>query len=116
MRFRLCLLLFIGFAVAAGVNAQDCPHPSGCVTISREAAVKALQDSDAVKAQAAEIIVKDKAIDDLKKEVVRMQIELAKTVGELTGSQQMNVRQTAIIDVLVKKVGKKCSPLSILCL
>lgn len=109
-KLLLSISVALVFAISA-VGQTDCPADKVC--ISREAAIKALQDSDTVKAQAAEIRVKDSAIDALKAEVAKMQIELAKTTGELTGSQQMVVRLTAITDILLKNSKKRCAPLSI---
>lgn len=106
MKKTLILAILIAFAAIAGAaQTTECPVDKVC--ISREAAVKALQDDDKVKAQTAEISVKDQAIAELKKEIARMQIELAKSTGELTGSQAMNARQHAIIDLLLKSVRPK---------
>lgn len=103
---KLILLTFI-FIGAVTVNAQECPHSSGCVTISREAAVKMLADSDKVTALEAENAALKQAISDQKDVITNLRVELGKMSGELTGSQQMNVRQTAIIDVLLKSVRPK---------
>lgn len=85
-------------AGAATANAQQ----SETVTITREAAIKCLQDSDKLKAVEAEVAAKDQAIEDYKKLVTDLKVELAKAVGEKTGSEQMVVRLTAIIDFMLK--------------
>jgi hypothetical protein len=77
------------------------------VCITREAAVKALEDSDKVKALEAENKVLKQAVNDQREITTTLRVELGKMTGELTGSQQMNVRQTAIIDVLLKNVRPK---------
>lgn len=100
---RPCLLTFlllIGTVVSGYSQTVDCP--SGFVCISPEAARKALQDSDTVAAQKIELAVKDQAIADFQKELNQMRIELAKAIGEKTGSEQMVVRLTAIIDFMLK--------------
>lgn len=97
--FISALLLFGAIAV----NAQtDCPHPSGCVTISREAALKALADSERVKALEAEIKVKDDAIDSFREELNKIRVEFARVSGEATGLRTNAVRDAAIIELLLK--------------
>lgn len=100
-------VITIWFISTQSTSAQsvDCPVDRVCITHAQ--AIKALQDGDKVTAQAAEIVVKDQAIDDLKKEVSRMQVELAKATGEKTGAEQMVVRLTAITDILLKHVKPK---------
>jgi hypothetical protein len=110
---RLLTILFVIFAFAWAVNAQDCPHPSGCVTISRDAAVKALADSDRVAALEAEVQVKDAAIASFRDELNTMRIEFARVSGEATGLRTAAARDAAIIELLLKYSKKKCLPLSI---
>jgi hypothetical protein len=102
-RILIISTMFFMFAVAG--YAQECP--AGKVCISPEAARKALEDSDTAKAQAVEIRVKDDAITAYKAELATLRTELAKAVGEKTGAEQMNVRLTAIIDILLKSVRPK---------
>jgi len=104
--YRLLLLCVILLSAVYMTLAQtDCPPEKVCIT--REAAIKALTDSDTVKAQEAQIAALKQAADDLKTEVVKMQIELARVTGQLTGSQQMEVSQRAIITALLPMVRKK---------
>lgn len=98
------LLAIIFFGALAGYS-QECPPDRVC--ISPQAAVKALQDSDTVEAQKIELKAKDRAIEDLKDIIVNLKIELAKSTGDRTGAEQMIVRLTAIVDVLLKSTRKK---------
>lgn len=97
------LTITIGFLLAfvSAAYSQD------TVTISRDAALKCLTDSDTVKAQATEITVLKQAISDHKDVQTNLKIELAKMSGEKTGAEQMNVRLTAIVDILLKSVRPK---------
>lgn len=111
---KICGIIVIVFFVSLySMQAQSIQCPPDKVCISPEAARKALQDSDTVQAQAKEIAAKDQAFADLQKELNVMRIELAKAIGEKTGSEQMVVRLTAIVDVLLKGQKKKCMPFSV---
>lgn len=101
------------FASALIVNAQQTDCPADKVCISREAAKQALEDSDLVKAQKAEIAVLNQAIDDFRKELNSMRIEFARVSGEATALRQNAVSDRAIIDLLLKNSKKRCAPLSI---
>ena len=114
LMIALAMLSFLGFSASGQTETAgnvDCPPALVC--ISREAAIKALQDSDRVKALEAEMVVKDQAIADLKKLLDDIRLELARTSGQLTGEQQTNVQNRAIIDLLLKSAKKKCMPFSI---
>lgn len=102
-------LLFLALVlIPITAYSQTCQEqPQNCVLITREAAIKALEDSDKVKALEAEVIVLKQAVNDQREITTTLRVELGKAMGELTGSQQMNVRQTAIIDVLLKNVRPK---------
>ena len=105
---KLFALSIVFFACAISAMAQTCQEqPQNCVLITREAAIKALEDSDRVKSLEAEIAVLKDGIAKHKDIETNLKVELGKAIGELTGSQQMNVRQTAIIDVLLKNVRPK---------
>lgn len=106
MKWICTLVLLLSGAIAA--NAQtDCPHPSGCVTISREAALKALADNDRVKALESELAVKNKAIEDLKSLLADMRVEFARCSGETTILKQRAVSDAAMIELLSKMVRPK---------
>lgn len=102
---KIIFLLALIFLGALAGYSQDCPPNMVCIT--REAAVQALKDSDTVKAQESEIKAKDQAIKDLEKIIVDLKIELAKMTGDKTGAEQMVVRLSAIVDVLIKNTRKK---------
>jgi hypothetical protein len=104
------LLLLCGTFHAAA-QTVECPVDKVCIT--RDAALKALADADAVVAQKAELAVKDQAIADLKELLNKMRIEFAEKSGENTALKQNAVSDRAIIDILIKGQKKKCMPLSI---
>lgn len=97
---KLCLISIFLFCIAGVSMAQSSECPAGMVCISPDAARKALQDSDTVKAQAVQIDTLKKAIDDTKQIVNDLKVELAKTTGQLTGAQQSMVDARAVITVL----------------
>lgn len=115
LMIALAMLSLLGFSASGQTEtaAGNVECPPALVCISREAAIKALQDSDRVKALEAEMVVKDQAIADLKKLLDDIRLELARTSGQLTGEQQTNVQNRAIIDLLLKSAKKKCMPFSI---
>ena len=43
----------------------------------------------------------------------RVTIEIAKAIGEKTGSEQMVVRLSALLDLALKNTRKKCMPFSV---
>lgn len=104
-------LAVIGLMSARAQAQIACPVDKVCITI--EQARQALIDSDTVKAQKLQIDAQEKTIEGLRQELQNLRIELAKTVGDKTGAEQMIVRLTAIIDVLLKGQKKKCFPFSI---
>lgn len=100
----LCFVIVACFAGTA-IAQTDCPLDRVCIT--RDAALKALADADAVKAQAAEIKVKDQAIADFRELLNKMRIEFAECSGEKTALKQNAVSDRAIIDLLLKHVRPK---------
>lgn len=102
-------ILFIGTFAA---NAQSqCPADMVCIT--REAAIKALTDSDSVKALTIENAKLTQAIADKTKDLSDMKIEFARVSGENTGLKENAVSDRAIMTVLVQNSKKKCMPLSV---
>ena len=100
-------LLFISLITILGtfcVSAQtaECPSANGCVLISREAALKAISDADTVKAQASQIQTLEKAVSDLKDELQKMRDEFIRASTESTALKQQQVRDAAIIELLLK--------------
>lgn len=112
---RLLFLLGIIFLASVGVFSQtvtDCPHPDGCVVISRAAAIKSLVDADTVKAQAAQIKVLEQAVKDAQDNTHKMAIEFARVSGEVTALKQNAVSDRAIITAIIPLMRKKCMPFS----
>ncbi len=104
--------IFVVMALLAVLSiktyAQDaCQFPSGCVTVSRDVALKALADSDRVKALETELKVKDEAISGFRDELNRMRIEFARTSGEATALKTNAVRDAEIIQILLQNVKKR---------
>ena len=100
----------------AAVQDNPCanvPMPGETVCITRQDLIRFLQTDDentALKAANKDI---KQAAEELKKEIYRLQTELAKTTGELTAQQQMVVRLSAVLDLALKNTRKKCLPLSV---
>lgn len=89
------------------------PMPGETVCITRQDLIRFLQTDDQNTALKAENDAVKKAAEDLKKEIYRLQTDLAKTTGELTAQQQMVVRLSAVLDLALKNTRKKCLPLSV---
>jgi Na+-transporting methylmalonyl-CoA/oxaloacetate decarboxylase gamma subunit len=107
MKYARILIFFVVClgAFASSVHAQECPADKVC--ISREAALKALADADRVKALEAEIKVKDAAIESFRDELNKLRIEFARVSGEATALRTNDVRDAAIIELLLKYARKK---------
>jgi hypothetical protein len=102
------LLIFVAVAPSASSQAvTDCPHTSGCIVISRDAALKALADADRVKALETEVKVKDEAIASFRDELNKMRVEFARVSGEATALKTNAVRDAAIIELLLKYARPK---------
>ena len=99
------LILLIAITFLGSCNYAYAQTETVC--ISREAAVKALQDSDTVKAQADELKAKDQAIDDLKKIITDLKVSLAQMSGEKSQLEADRVRWTAVLDLLIKSARPK---------
>lgn len=111
---RPAVIAIVGLFAAMSLQAQtDCPSPRGCSLVTREVMEKALADADKVKAQEAEIKVKDAAIESFRDELNKMRIEFARVSGEATGLKTNAVRDAAIIELLLKYTKKKCLPFSV---
>lgn len=108
MRWLLVTIALFAFAPLASGQSTECP--ANMVCISPEAARKALETSDALEAEKKLTAAKDAAINDLKNEIDRMRIEVARLMGEKSQMEQDRVRQNAIMDILIrnsraKKIG-----------
>lgn len=121
------LLVYLAFTISA--NAQSlCSGivmPAGTICVSQAAANAAAENKRELDATKEKVTVltdalteKDKIIEsvrstankneaDLKASLTKTEIELATKTGQLIGSEAMNVRQTAIIDILLKSVRPK---------
>jgi len=105
---RFLIILFLALLIGAkAANAQttDCPPDKVCIT--REAALKAIADGDTVKAQAAQIETLNKAIADLKAEIENVRREYVAASSEATALKQQQVRDAAIIELLLKYARPK---------
>lgn len=101
----LILAIVAAFTVAA-YSQTAAPTPE-TVTISREAAVKCLENADRLKAVEAESATKDAAIADLKGIIADLKVEIARLTGEKTQLETTLVRYNALLDLLVKSVRPK---------
>lgn len=112
MRTFLCIALL--FIAAFAVQAQQCPPDMVCTT--PEAARKALQDSDMVTAQAAEILTLREAVVKQKEVTVDIKIEYAKTLGELVGAKGELISLRAQLEFVMKNGRNKCGGLTLFCI
>jgi len=104
---RNILIIAISFFIfGITANAQTA-CPENLVCISREAALKALADSDENKALKAEVAVKNQAIEDFRKELNNMRIQFAEKSGENTALKQNSVSDRALIEILIKYARPK---------
>lgn len=108
MKLRTWLHIFVALAAFAVTSAAQTPEPTPTtITISREAAVKCLENADKLAAIEAESAAKDKAIADLKAISADLKIEIAKLSGEKTQLEATLVRYNALIDILIKNARPK---------
>lgn len=107
MRLKMLpVLLALIFILAHSAKAQEqCPADKVCLT--REAAIKALNDADRVKALEAEIKAKDAAYAAQKDLLNDMRAEFARASGENTILKQRAVSDAALIELLTKMVRPK---------
>lgn len=108
---KIITTFVFGIILAAAGNASaQTPTPTppeGDITISRAAAVKCLADADRVQALEAEIAVKNKAIEDLKAEITRLQQQFIEASTNASALKQQAVRDAAIIELLLKYARPK---------
>lgn len=113
MKILFLLTIFL-FVLTIGASAQECPSDKVCIT--PQAARKAVENAEAVKAQAEQIKTLQQAVQDEKDVAGKLKIEFAEKAGETTALKQQAVRADAIITLLLKSTHKRCAPFSILCL
>ena len=100
IRLASFMVVVLG-AFALSVQGQtDCPPDKVCLTQAQAAKYLTLEDT--VKAQQNEILALKQAVLDQKLVTMDVKIELARTVGELTGAKQALVRCDVDKDLLVK--------------
>ena len=102
-------LLLVLFLVAGTAYSQsECSTaPEKCVLITREAAVRALQDSDRVKALEKENLTLTEALNAIKVELNKIRVEYAEKVGENTALKQNAISDRSIIEILLKSAKPK---------
>jgi len=101
----ITLVILIGRAQA---QTDPCPPmPAGYICVPRAVGVKALEDADARAALEKQVKAQDDAIVGYKDELEKMRIEFARVSGELTATKQTQVRDAAIIEMLLQNVKKK---------
>ena len=103
---KLLLVLFL-FAGTAYSQSECSTSPEKCVLITREAAIRALQDSDRVKALEKENLTLTEALNAIKVELNKIRVEYAEKVGENTALKQNAISDRAIIEILLKSAKPK---------
>jgi len=103
---KLLLVLFL-FAGTAYSQSECSTAPEKCVLITREAAVRALQDSDRVKALEKENLTLTEALNAIKVELNKIRVEYAEKVGENTALKQNAISDRSIIEILLKSAKPK---------
>lgn len=102
---KLCFIFILFFAAAIGVKAQECPADKVC--ISPEAARKAVENGETVKAQAVQIDALKQAVLDEKGNTHKVELQFAEVSGELTAFKQEAVRRDAWLDMALKNTHPK---------
>ncbi len=109
----IALLLCGAFCITA--QAQTATPTPETVTISKEAAIKCLENGDKVKALEAEAKANAQAIADLKALIGDLKATIAGLTGEKAQLEATLVRYDKILDFILKKGTKRCV-LSAICL
>lgn len=104
---KLIFTIAIVLVGAANTYSQDVECPISKVCLSPEAAQAALVAHQTVIAQQIEINTLRNAVLDQKEVAESLKIELAKTTGMLTGEQQQNVSNRAIISLMIPMLRQK---------
>ncbi len=107
-KLLLAILLTSAFCLTANAQTPEpTPCAENCVTISRDAAIKAVETAKERDALAIQLKAEQKAFEDLRNELNEMRIRFAATSGELSGLKQNAVSDRAIIEILLKSVRPK---------
>lgn len=127
----LTLFLAVSLSVRSQSPCDGLQMPAGtlCITqqagnaaaqLAREAPLKdekikvletSLTDKDKIIADIKAVAAKNES--DLRASLHKTEVELATKTGQLIGEQASNVRNLAVIDVLLKNSKKQCKPFSI---
>lgn len=112
----ILLLLLVSVVPAVGqdtppTTANSCPPDKVC--LDRDQAAKYLTIEDTLKATEKENLTLKQAVLDKSIEILNVKIDLARVMGEKTGSDQMVVRLQAQNEFLLKNGRKKCGVFSI---
>ena len=108
VRFAAIIAIVLWLAHIGAAQTDPCPvMPSGYLCLPRAVAVKALEDADARAALEKQVKAQDDAIAGYKDELEKIRIEFARVSGELTATKQTQVRDAAIIEMLLQNVKKK---------
>jgi len=109
--FLFAAMLTFSFGKANAQTATPTPNTEPPSVEQLLTDVLTLQDEN--KALKAEIAAKDKAIADYKTVIDNNKLELAKMSGEKTGTEQANIRLTAIIEAMIPMLRRKTVGISI---
>lgn len=110
---RILVLLVLLSPILANSQTTDCPSARGCVTITREAAEKALLDADKVIALEKENKTLTEALNAQREIAMQIRIQFATVSGENTILKQNEVRSSAERVILIQNTRKKCFPFAI---
>lgn len=110
MRVLARSLFIIAVLLTSAAYSQtvtDCPHPSGCVVLSGDAARAALQAGDKAAALEVQLKAEQDAKELLRKALDDMRIEFARVSGENTALRQNAVQDRAIITAMIPMLRQK---------
>jgi hypothetical protein len=109
--FIIALVIPVFCASHSFAQTSDCPPNMVC--LPEASAKKMIQDLDKIPALEAKDKINEQAILDLKAELENMRREFIRVSSENTQLKQQQVRDAAIIDLLLKNTKRKCYPFSI---
>lgn len=103
----LAIFLICATCQYAHAQAPECPSPNGCVTITREAAIQAVEDKRVRAALEKEVAAKDEAIKKHEQIEQDLLVKLAEKSGENTALKQNDVSNRAIITAMIPMLRQK---------
>lgn len=104
MKFVIAFAIVL-FASTLGYSQAECPQ--GMVCLSPQAARAALEAGDAKIALEKQVTALEQAVRDAQDNTSKALIELAKVSGENTILKQQQIRDMALVDLLLKQTKKK---------